>query len=218
MKRSCAGHRHVNSAQRLDGNCIQALISIFCFERNAFALFEPRLLCTDQLGVHVHVSITHVRCDVRESSLFKDARNGARWHRALVAGTNNVLSRQEYLNKINVFPVPDGDTGTNMTFTLTSILDSTIQKIHPRADHMLALIADAALDGARGNSGVILAQFFQGLSDGSAGVEKMTPESFSKAVKFGAEYARQALAEPKEGTIITVLTDFSNHLIELIEC
>ena len=143
--------------------------------------------------------------------------DGPRWHRALVAGTNNVLSRQEYLNKINVFPVPDGDTGTNMTFTLTSILDSTIQKIHPRTDHMLALIADAALDGARGNSGVILAQFFQGLSDGSAGVEKMTPENFSKAVKFGAEYARQALAEPKEGTILTVLTDFSNHLMELIE-
>ena len=143
--------------------------------------------------------------------------DGARWHRALVAGANNVLSRQEYLNKINVFPVPDGDTGTNMAFTLTSILDSTVQIIHPRADDMLALIADAALDGARGNSGVILAQFFQGLSDGAAGVDKMTPESFAKAVKFGAEYARQALAEPTEGTILTVMTDFSNHLIELIE-
>ena len=58
--------------------------------------------------------------------------DGTRWHRALVAGTSNVISRQEYLNKINVFPVPDGDTGTNMTFTLTSILDSTVQKIHTR--------------------------------------------------------------------------------------
>ena len=143
--------------------------------------------------------------------------DGARWHRALVAGASNLLSRQEYLNKINVFPVPDGDTGTNMAFTLTSILDSTKQKIHPRSDEMLALIADAALDGARGNSGVILAQFFQGLSDGAVGVEKMTPENFAKAVQFGAEYARQALAEPIEGTILTVLTDFSNHLIELIE-
>ena len=143
--------------------------------------------------------------------------DGTRWYRALVAGASNVLSRQEYLNKINVFPVPDGDTGTNMAFTLTSILDSTKQKIHPRSDEMLALIADAALDGARGNSGVILAQFFQGLSDGAAGIEKMTPENFAKAVQFGAEYARQALAEPIEGTILTVLTDFSNHLIELIE-
>ena len=102
--------------------------------------------------------------------------DGTRFHRALVAGANNLLSRQEYLNKINVFPVPDGDTGTNMAFTLTSILDSTQKNISPRVDDMLAHIADAALDGARGNSGVILAQFFQGLSDGAAGVEKMTPE------------------------------------------
>ena len=143
--------------------------------------------------------------------------DGARLYRALVAGANNVLSRQEYLNKINVFPVPDGDTGTNMAFTLSSILDSASKKVYPRADDMLAHIADAALDGARGNSGVILAQFFQGLSDGAAGVEKLTPEYFSKAVRFGAEYAREALAEPKEGTILTVLTDFSNRLIELIQ-
>ena len=143
--------------------------------------------------------------------------DGARFHRALVAGANNLLSRQEYLNKINVFPVPDGDTGTNMAFTLTSIIDSTQKKIYPRVDDMLAHIADAALDGARGNSGVILAQFFQGLSDGAAGVDKMTPESFSKAIQFGAKYAREALAEPKEGTILTVLTDFSNHLILLVQ-
>ena len=89
--------------------------------------------------------------------------DGTRLHRALVAGVNNVLSRQEYLNKINVFPVPDGDTGTNMAFTLTSIMDRTAQKVHPRVDDMLALVADAALDGARGNSGVILAQFLKAM-------------------------------------------------------
>ena len=142
--------------------------------------------------------------------------DGKRLHRALVAGINNVILNQEHLNKINVFPVPDGDTGTNMAFTLTSILESTEKKVYNRVDEMLAHIADAALDGARGNSGVILAQFFQGLSDGSAGVEKMSPENFSKAIQFGADYAREALAEPKEGTILTVLTDFSNHLIKLI--
>ena len=142
--------------------------------------------------------------------------DGARFHRALVAGINNVVSNQESLNKINVFPVPDGDTGTNMVFTLNTILDTTSQRVHPRVDDMLTSIADAALDGARGNSGVILAQFFQGISDGSAGVEKMDSQAFSKAIKFGSEYAREALAEPKEGTILTVLTDFSNHLIALL--
>ena len=83
--------------------------------------------------------------------------DGMRLHRALVAGINNVILNQEYLNKINVFPVPDGDTGTNMAFTLTSILDSTQKKVYPRVDDMLAHIADAALDGARGMSGGLLA-------------------------------------------------------------
>ena len=142
--------------------------------------------------------------------------DGIRWHRALIAGANNVLSRQEYLNKINVFPVPDGDTGTNMAFTLTAIIESTMNKIHPNADQMLAYFADAALDGARGNSGVILAQFFQGLSDGSVGIEKMTPEKFAIALEYGSKYARQALATPQEGTILTIITDFSNHIIKLI--
>ena len=86
--------------------------------------------------------------------------DGVRLNRALVAGINNVISNQEYLNKINVFPVPDGDTGTNMAFTLSTILDVTKNKISSRVDDMLLTIADAALDGARGNSGVILAQFF----------------------------------------------------------
>ena len=104
--------------------------------------------------------------------------NGIRLHRAIVAGIRKVVSHQDYLNKINVFPVPDGDTGTNMAFTLTAILDSPFNKVNLRVDEMLAMVADAALDGARGNSGVILAQFFQGLSDGAAGIEKMNPESF----------------------------------------
>lgn len=138
-------------------------------------------------------------------------------HRAITAGIQNVISRQDYLNKINVFPVPDGDTGTNMAFTLTSILDGTINQVHTRVDQMLEKVADSAIDGARGNSGAILAQFFQGFCDGSNEVEKHTPESFSKAIKVGADYAREALAEPTEGTILTVITDFSNELINLLE-
>ena len=90
--------------------------------------------------------------------------NGIRLHRAMVAGIHKVVSHQDYLNKINVFPVPDGDTGTNMSFTLTAILDASYNKVNSRVDDMLALVADSALDGARGNSGAILAQFFQGVS------------------------------------------------------
>ena len=142
--------------------------------------------------------------------------DGKRWRIALTSGAYNVLSRQEYLNKINVFPVPDGDTGTNMAFTLTSILEATKGKNHSDADQMLAYFADAALDGARGNSGVILAQFFQGLSDGSKGIKKMNQKDFANAIKHGSTYAREALATPQEGTILTVITDFSNFINNLI--
>ncbi len=123
-----------------------------------------------------------------------------------------MVSRQDYLNKINVFPVPDGDTGTNMAFTLSSILENTASMVHKRVDLMLMRVADAAIDGARGNSGSILAQFFQGLSDGTVDVDKHSPESFSKALNLGAQYAKEALSEPMEGTILTVITDFSNEI------
>ena len=138
--------------------------------------------------------------------------NGIRLHRAIVTGIRKVISNQDYLNKINVFPVPDGDTGTNMAFTLTSILDTSYNKVNSRVDDMLVMVADAALDGARGNSGAILAQFFQGLSDGTKGVDNFNPITFSNAIKKGAEYAREALSDPREGTILTVISDFSNSI------
>ena len=104
--------------------------------------------------------------------------DGIRLHRAIVAGIRKVVSHQDYLNKINVFPVPDGDTGTNMAFTLTAILDVSFNRDNSRVDDMLAMVADAALDGARGNSGAILAQFFQGLSDGASGKSKFDSQTF----------------------------------------
>ena len=143
--------------------------------------------------------------------------NGIRLHRTFVAGIRKVLAHQDYLNKINVFPVPDGDTGTNMAFTLSAILDGTASKVHSRVDKMLELVADSALDGARGNSGAILAQFFQGFSDGSSGLERMSTKDFSNAIKLASEYSREALSEPVEGTILTVITDFSNKLRSLID-
>tara|TARA_Y100001970_G_C14236411_1_gene862081 strand:- start:1154 stop:2950 length:1797 start_codon:yes stop_codon:yes gene_type:complete len=143
--------------------------------------------------------------------------DGFRLHHALTAGVRNVVSRQEYLNKINVFPVPDGDTGTNMAFTLTYILNEIEKKYFKDIDKMLEAIANASLDGARGNSGVILAQFFQGVSDGAKGKAYLSPDSFSIAIQRGAQSARVALNEPREGTILTVITDFSNKIIQSIE-
>ena len=135
-----------------------------------------------------------------------------RLQRAINAGIHNVLSRKEYLNKINVFPVADADTGTNLAFTLHAILDGEIDNIPERIDEYLEKIADSALDGARGNSGAIMAQFFQGLSEGSKGIDKMTTSDFSKAVSTASNLSRQALSDPREGTIITVIDDFSEAL------
>ena len=135
--------------------------------------------------------------------------NGERLHRAITVGIHKVISKQEYLNKINVFPVPDGDTGTNIAFTLNSVLNGTKNLSSQRADSVLSKIADSALDGARGNSGVILAQFFQGFNEGAEGCDVLDVKNFAVAVKSGADAAREALAEPKEGTILTVIQDFS---------
>ncbi|UCD38369.1 MAG: DegV family EDD domain-containing protein [Fidelibacterota bacterium] len=131
--------------------------------------------------------------------------DGFRLHRALTAGIQRVITGQNHLNRINVFPVPDGDTGTNLSFTLLSILDNTDRHVEPHAGRTAVAIADAALDGARGNSGIILAQFLQGFSDSCAELKRLTVQQFTRATEAGYEYAHQALSEPVEGTILSVI-------------
>ena len=138
--------------------------------------------------------------------------DGLRLHRALQAGVQRVISRQEHLNRINVFPVADGDTGTNLALTLTAVLAGATNNLDRHVGNLLNALADAALDGARGNSGAILAQFFQGMSDGATALRVLSVKRFARAVRLGADYAREALAQPKEGTLLTVLTDFAASL------
>ncbi len=139
--------------------------------------------------------------------------DGIRLHRAIVAGIREVIARQDYLNKINVFPVPDRDTGTNLALTMNAIIEGTYAFHKPEINHLLEQVADSALNGARGNSGAIFAQFFQGFSEGAAGVhEKMTTRNFVSAITTGVNFAHRALSQPQEGTILTVMRDFSNEL------
>lgn len=123
---------------------------------------------------------------------------------ALRSGIHCVIAEQELLNRINVFPVPDGDTGTNLTLSLSATLGILRHWHQPNVGALLEQVADALLDGARGNSGAIVAQFFQGMSDSAEGVESFTPATFAAAVTKGAEYAHDALEQPREGTILTV--------------
>lgn len=138
--------------------------------------------------------------------------DGIRLYRVLSAGLHRVLEREDYLNKINVFPVPDADTGTNMAYTLTVIKDDIQQNVHSNISDMCDLIADSALDGARGNAGSILAQFLVGLAEGLHNHTKVTAKQFAEATKVGKQYAYQALLDPVEGTILTVISDWSDAL------
>ena len=140
--------------------------------------------------------------------------DGTRLARALKAGIARVLNDADYLNKINVFPVPDGDTGTNLVLTLRSVLAALAGHKERNLGRTIELVADSSLDGARGNSGAILAQFFHGLSDGASGVSRWCTDNFSKAVQRGAQYAREAMGEPLEGTIISVIDAFADEIIK----
>jgi len=146
------------------------------------------------------------------AALGADTLDGLRLNRALKAGILRLLSRQEHLNKINVFPVPDGDTGTNLALTMSAVLGVLQKSPDPHAGKTLTRIADAALDGARGNSGAILAQFFLGLCDKLGHLGRLSPDDFADGVHGGAAYARESMSEPREGTILTVLTDFAHEI------
>lgn len=142
--------------------------------------------------------------------------DGVRLHRALTAGIRRVLTRQEELNRINVFPVADADTGTNLAATLKTVLEATGGRANPHAGTLLGTAAESALDGARGNSGAIFAQFLQGVAEQTRCHAQLNVDRFSRAICEGARSAREALSEPREGTILTVITAFSEALTEHI--
>lgn len=128
---------------------------------------------------------------------------------ALISGIHRVIDDQEILNQINVFPVPDGDTGTNLSLSLGAVLPVLQRDGDKHLGTLLAAIADALLDGARGNSGAIMAQFFQGFSDSAGDLSRFTPYTFAKAVTMGSDYAHDAMSNPREGTILSVIAAFA---------
>jgi len=132
--------------------------------------------------------------------------------RALVAGVSRVIARREALNRINVFPVPDGDTGSNLAFTLSRVLSGALSRRARSVGALLRAVAEDAIDGARGNSGAILAQFLYGASEVASDATVLTPSSLAQAARAGAEQARGALAEPREGTILSVIQAFADAL------
>lgn len=121
-----------------------------------------------------------------------------------MAGSQLLENNREVVDALNVFPVPDGDTGTNMSLTMQSAIREINSKEFLRADEAAAALAKGALRGARGNSGVITSQLLRGFSKALAGVDKITPVQFAEAMKKGSDMAYKAVMKPKEGTILTV--------------
>jgi len=133
--------------------------------------------------------------------------NGRRLYYAFLAGGNAVISDQDYLNKINVFPVPDADTGTNLAATMRSIAESAVVSNSLRAT--FRSIADAALAGARGNSGLIFAQFIHSLSNEFQHEHRITAKTFAESSRRAVQSVYKAILSPVEGTMLTVMREWA---------
>ncbi len=133
----------------------------------------------------------------------------------VIAGAALLDKNRETVDALNVFPVPDGDTGTNMCLTMSSALREINAKEFTDASAAADALSRGALRGARGNSGVILSQILRGFSKEVAGHAEITPEIFAKALKRGADTAYKAVMKPKEGTILTVARVMSEDGVRL---
>jgi DegV family protein with EDD domain len=125
---------------------------------------------------------------------------------ALRSGIARVLGATGLLNRINVYPVPDGDTGTNLSMTLGAVDHALARNGSRSAGEVLATAADAAVDGARGNSGAIMAEFLQGLADAVSERRRINASQLALAFASADRYARGALDAPQEGTILTAIS------------
>lgn len=141
--------------------------------------------------------------------------DGEKLYWAFYYGKKEVIKRRKHLNKINVFPVADGDTGTNLAMTMQSIIDGTTMT--PVVSDVSRGMAEAALMGSRGNSGIIFAQFLWGLSEAVRDKKILNRKEFAHAMKNGVEHAYRAMKKPVEGTILTVMKAWSNALSHLHE-
>ena len=132
----------------------------------------------------------------------------------LVSGANNLTNKVEEINALNVFPVPDGDTGTNMNMTFTSGITEVLKMVSDNIGDTAKVLSKSMLMGARGNSGVILSQIVKGFYKAVEGKETLTPGEVADAFCNGARLAYKAVMRPVEGTILTVIRESSEKALE----
>ena len=130
--------------------------------------------------------------------------NGIVFKQMVINGANNLANRSKYVDQLNVFPVPDGDTGTNMSMTMTAGAKELVSLEEASIGKVAKVLSRGLLMGARGNSGVILSQLFRGFATGLEGKDEADIEDIAKALENGVKTAYKAVMKPIEGTILTV--------------
>lgn len=140
--------------------------------------------------------------------------DGQHFLNMLVHASNMLEENKAYVDSLNVFPVPDGDTGTNMSMTLRAAVDTIKHSTERSIGRISRDMAKGALMGARGNSGVILSQIFRGIAKGFEHKDEVNPQELAQAFKEGANSAYRAVMRPTEGTILTVIREVGSHAVE----
>ena len=143
--------------------------------------------------------------------------NAAVFAKMFLAGAKNLEAKKEWINELNVFPVPDGDTGTNMSMTIMSAAKAVSELENPTMKELAKVISSGSLRGARGNSGVILSQLFRGFTKVIAEYDELDVVILTEAMQKAVETAYKAVMKPKEGTILTVAKGAANKALELCD-
>ena len=139
------------------------------------------------------------------------------FQKLFLAGANRINEQKEYINELNVFPVPDGDTGTNMSLTILSAAKEVEKISEPTISSLCKAISGGSLRGARGNSGVILSQLFRGFTKAVSKADSLGKEEIAAGFARAVETAYKAVMKPKEGTILTVAKGMAEKAEELSE-
>ena len=143
--------------------------------------------------------------------------NAAVLAKMFLNGAKNLESKKEWINELNVFPVPDGDTGTNMSMTILAAAKEVSALEHPDMASIAKAMSSGSLRGARGNSGVILSQLFRGFAKVIGKEQEVTVPVLSHAVQKAVETAYKAVMKPKEGTILTVARGAADKAAQMAE-
>ena len=143
--------------------------------------------------------------------------NAALCAKMFLGGAKNLEANKEWINELNVFPVPDGDTGTNMTLTITSAAKEVASLENPEMEPLCKAISSGSLRGARGNSGVILSQLLRGFTKGIKKYDEIDAPILAEAFEKAVETAYKAVMKPKEGTILTVARGMAEKASELAQ-